>query len=85
MDFLIELLLEIILEGSFEAVSEKRVPFPIRILLTIVLIVFFVGVFAFLFYLGVKHDVLFMTIIAAILFVLFILGMIKKIKDFKRK
>lgn len=85
MDFLIELLLDIILEGSIEAVSEKRVPFPVRILLTIVLIVFFVGVFVLLFYLGVKYDLLFITIVTAILFVLFMLGMIKKIKDFKRK
>lgn len=67
MEFVIELIFEIIIEGSMEIWSEKKLPMPLRILAAIIFLVFylgFVGVFLFMGYNAmIDHD-----IVAAVLF-----------------
>ena len=53
MDFLIELLAELILEGSLEIGTNRKVALPWRILALVVLLAAFGGVFALLLWLGI--------------------------------
>ncbi len=43
MDFIIEFLLELILEGSVEAVSSKKVPMPLRIIAGVIFLAVYLG------------------------------------------
>ena len=46
MDFIFEILFELIVEGSLEAAGDKRVPMVIRVLACVFLIVIFGGIAA---------------------------------------
>ena len=52
MEFLLELLLEIIMEGSIELGSAKSVPMPIRILAAVIVFSVFFGMGGVLVYMG---------------------------------
>lgn len=53
MDDLLELVLEIILEGAATAADSKRVPLPVRILLAALVILFFGGIAGLLIWTGI--------------------------------
>lgn len=53
MEFMFEILLELILEGTFEISKSKKVPKIIRYPLIIVIILLFLGVALLIFYTGV--------------------------------
>lgn len=53
MDDLLELVLEIILEGAAAATDSKRVPLPVRILLAALMILFFGGIAGLLIWTGI--------------------------------
>lgn len=68
MDSLIELVLEIIIEGSIEGAKSKKVPLPIRILLVTFLIAIYgalVGIFVLL---SVKTGSVWMWILTVVVF-----------------
>ena len=52
MEFLFELLFEIIIEGSIELGSEKTVPMPIRILAAVIALAIFFGMGGLFIYMG---------------------------------
>lgn len=52
MEFIIELLFEIILEGSIELGSSKKVPIPLRILATIIILICYFGLGGFFIYMA---------------------------------
>ena len=52
MDFLFELLFDIIVEGSIELGSEKTVPMPLRILAAFVVLIVFFGLGGAVAYMG---------------------------------
>ena len=54
MDDLLELVLEIILEGAVEATASSKVPLPVRIGLGFLLGVFFIGLFGLIFWVGLS-------------------------------
>ena len=53
MDDLLELILEIILEGAAAAADSRRVPLPVRILLAALMILFFGGIAGLLIWTGI--------------------------------
>lgn len=55
MEFVFEFLFELIVEGSLEASTDKKVPWPLRILAAIVLIGVYGGLIGVCFYSGI-HD-----------------------------
>ncbi len=91
MDFLFELIFEVIIEGTIELGTSKKVPSPIRVLLLLILGVIFgalIGMFAMI---GIdcwkRGDIAIATLLFAIavaltLFVVFGLG--KKYKENKK-
>ena len=52
MDFLLELLFDIIVEGSIELGSQKAVPMPLRILAALIVLVLFFGMGGLFVYMG---------------------------------
>lgn len=52
MEFLFELLFDIIVEGSIELGSEKTVPMPLRILAALIVLVVFFGMGGLFVYMG---------------------------------
>lgn len=52
MEFLIELLFEIVVEGSIELGSEKTVPIPLRILAAFIVLAVFFGMGGLVIYMG---------------------------------
>lgn len=53
MEFIIEAILDIILEGSIEASKNKKIPKPIRCSLLLIIVIFFLVVIGLLFYGGI--------------------------------
>lgn len=54
MDFIFEILLDLIIEGCFEASSNKKIPKVIRYPLIALIVSFFISVIAGIFILGVS-------------------------------
>ena len=54
MEFLLELLFDIIVEGSIELGSQKAVPMPLRILAAFIVLVVFFGMGGMFVYMGMK-------------------------------
>ena len=52
MESIIELILELLLEGSIEA-SRSKIPKPVRYLITVLIVLFFIAVIGFIFGAGI--------------------------------
>lgn len=52
MEFILELIFDIIVEGSIELGSEKKVPMPLRILALLVVLILYIGFAGVLFFVG---------------------------------
>ena len=66
MEFLAELLVEIVLEGTIAIGSEKKVPMPIRILCAFIEWIIFFGFGGFLIYMGYESIIQNNTVSAAL-------------------
>ena len=70
IDFILDILFDLIVDGSFEAVDNKKVPVPVRILAAVILIGTYVGAFAFVLYIGITEKnwiIIVVDVIAAII------------------
>ena len=56
MDFLAELVLEILVDGALEGTASRKVPLPLRILLGAVLLLFFGGIIGLVLWTGVSSG-----------------------------
>ncbi|MBP5606776.1 MAG: hypothetical protein J6X66_00715 [Lachnospiraceae bacterium] len=56
MEIILEILFELIVEGSFGAVGDKKVPVPIRILAAVFLVLLFGAVVGALVYIGISEG-----------------------------
>lgn len=88
MEFVLELLFDIIVEGSFELGSEKKVPMPIRIIALLVLWTVFFGMGGVFIYEAYEayiiHDNAYILLLAVGLFMI-IGGIFIAYKMFKKK
>lgn len=55
MDVLLEIILNLIIDGYSEAASDRKVPLAVRVIVAILLIAVYGGLIGFCFYLGI-HD-----------------------------
>ncbi len=88
MDFLMELIMSLILEGSFEAVGSKKLPLILRILLAAVLMGILLAPGLLCLFLGFKYQepvVFFVGVFLAVLGILGVWALIKKIKERKNE
>ena len=56
MEILFEFLFELIVEGSFEILGEKKVPIVLRILAAVVVLALYVGLVGLFVYIGITYD-----------------------------
>lgn len=89
MELLIELIIEFLAEGLFwgieEGMESKKVPMPLRILLALILVVFVMGIGAFIIFAGMSTDSVVFRILLGIIFVVLFGGLIWKICKVFRK
>ena len=56
MEIILDILFELIIEGSIGAVGDKKVPLPLRILAAVILVVIFGGLVGVLIYIGIDEK-----------------------------
>lgn len=71
LDDIIEVVLELVLDGAIEAAGSKKVPMPIRILAAGIILVFALGLIGLLFWVGMDSGSIGLMIFAAVLLVVF--------------
>ena len=67
MDLIMEILLELIFEGTLEMVTSKKIPMFIRLLAAVLLLAFYIGFGGVLIYIGIKHKSIVVIICAVVL------------------
>ena len=84
LDTLIEILLEIVIEGLLEAAESKKVPMPVRILLAAGVVLIFGAVVGMLIWNGVIRKSLLLIICGVLFLALVILLAANKITRFRK-
>lgn len=85
MDFVFELLFEIILEGCIEVTEEKKVPFILRILCAVLLVVFYGGLIGILLFVAISNQSGAMFFVTGIVALIILIGFIYEYKKIKKK
>lgn len=83
LDDLVELILEIILEGAVEAAGSRRVPLPVRILLACLLVLLFGGIAGLLIWVGIGSGNWGLTVLGVVFlagFAVFTYARVKRIQ-----
>ena len=83
MEYIIELLLELVLEGMMEASKSDRLPQGLRYLLITLLSLFFVGIIGILFFIGriTIQDNIIVGLLFLLLGISFLIASILKFKN----
>ena len=84
LDTLVEILLDIIIEGTLEAADSKKGPMPVRILLAAGVVLIFGAVVGMLIWNGVIRGSLLLIICGILFLALVILLAVNKITRFQR-
>lgn len=74
MELIMEFLFELIVEGSLEAFSDRKVPVPLRILAAVVLLGVYGCVIGFCFYCGIRDREWVLIILGIVILVFTVLG-----------
>ncbi len=88
MEFIIELILDLLLEGSIEASKSEKVPKPIRYILIALISLFFLAVIGLIIFLGIdalKNNKLAGIIVISMGVLLLILAIMKFKKIYLKK
>ena len=86
-DDIFEIVLEIILEGATEAAGSRKTPMPVRIFLTVVLLLIFFGTTGLVLWVGIASKNVGLAVLGVFLLVLavvFVFNHVKKFKDRRR-
>lgn len=84
MDFVFELLVEIILEGCIGVAEEKKVPLILRILCVLLLVVFYGGFIGILLSIAISEQSVAMIFITGIVALIILFGFIYKFREIKK-
>lgn len=83
MDILIELLLEIILEGCTELSFEKKIPLPLRVLCAVIAGTVYLAIVGLLVYLAIKNKSVLLLLAAGFVAAIVLLAFRKKYREMK--
>ena len=84
MELILEILFDLIVEGSLEAVGEKKVPLVLRILAAAVLLVVFGGLVGVLLYLGISEKNWIVAALGVVIALMIGLAVWKTVKKHRR-
>ena len=65
VDFIIEVIVDIILEGSIEAVGDKKIPTPVRVICAIVLVLAYCALVGLIVAVGIVEEKWIVSVIGA--------------------
>ena len=86
MEVILEFLLEILIDGAIEIVSQRKVPVWIRAILAVLLTVFYVFLFGILVWIGIKNESFLIVMVTVILAVaILVMVVVKSNEIIKRK
>lgn len=85
LDAIVEIILDIILEGAIEAAGSKKVPLPVRVILAGMIILLSLGVVALVFWIGISRKSTILIFIAAAMLIGFAYLCFSKVRQFKEK
>ena len=85
LDDVIEILLDIVLDGAMEAANSPKVPMPIRIILGGLILVAALAVIGLIAWVGIDSESTVLVIFAAVLLIGMTILMIRKIKKYQRE
>lgn len=85
LDAIVEIILDIILEGAIEAAGSKKVPLPVRVILVGMIILLSLGVVALVFWIGISRKSTILIFIAAAMLIGFAYLCFSKVRQFKEK
>ena len=85
MDDLLEILFEFVLDGMMEAAGDKQVPKAVRVVLSVILAVVFLGFFGLLIWVGIRNESVLMMILSVVLLTAAVIGICYKVKKIRRK
>ena len=80
MELIFEILFELIVDGSLNATTDKKVPVIIRIIAAIILIVVYGGLIGLFFFWGIHNKSIALLVIGALILVITVLGIWKTYK-----
>ena len=83
LDDIIEVVLELILDGMVEAAGSKKVPMPVRIALTAVLGLLALALFGLLLWVGISSGSVLLIVLDVVLLAAFIACVYFKVKKYK--
>lgn len=81
MEIIFEILFEIIVDGSLNTVSDKKIPLPLRILAAIVLLIVYGGLVYLCLFWGIHNKSFILMIVGLGLLIFFSLAFIKTYKN----
>jgi len=84
LDDMIEVVLELMIDGAMEAAGSKKVPLPIRILLAGIILMFGLGLTGLLFWVGIDSGSTGLMILAVVLLVAFVGWIFVTVRRHKR-
>lgn len=85
MFHIIEIILEFIFLGTIDAMSSKRIPLILRVLVATVLLALYLGLFALLLVIGINTGSAPLVVIAFVVLLLIAVLVIPKIKQIKKR
>lgn len=86
MEVILEFLLEILIDGAIEIVSQRKVPVWIRAVLAVLLTIFYVFLFGILTWIGIKNESFLIVMVTVILAVaILVMVVVKSNEIIKRK
>ena len=85
MFHIIEIILEFIFLGTIDAMSSKRIPLILRVIVATVLLALYLGLFALLLVVGINTGSATLIVIAFVVLLLIAVLVIPKIKQIKKR
>lgn len=85
LDNIIEIFLELILDGVIEAAGSKKVPMPIRIALGAVLSILVLGLFALLLFVGIHAGSGMLIVLSVVVLAAAVIWIGSKVKAFRSR
>jgi len=85
LDDILEFLIELILDGMVEAAGDKQVPKPVRVVLSVILAVVFLGFFGLLLWIGISNESVLMVVLSVALLIAAVIGIRYKVKKLRHK
>lgn len=85
MELILELLVEIVLEGCLNVTEEKKVPMPLRILCGMGFVGFYVGFMVLLLFIALENESMVMLLVTVFVALLVLVVLVYKLQAIRKQ